>query len=91
MITDNQQVAEGDLLIQLDPRDQQAALDNATATLASAVAQRTPGRGQSAAAAADDRGNTAGNGKRAGRRALGVGRSEGGGDGQRSGDAAREE
>lgn len=40
LITDNQQVAEGDLLIQLDPRDQQAALDNATAVLASAVAQR---------------------------------------------------
>lgn len=40
-IDDNQLVGEGDLLFELDSRDQQAALDNARAALASAVAQQS--------------------------------------------------
>lgn len=38
-ITDNQRVGAGDILVELDARDQQAAFDNAAAALASAEAQ----------------------------------------------------
>ena len=47
-VTDNQQVAAGELLLELDPRDFQVKLEQARAQRATAVAQREEARAQAA-------------------------------------------